>query len=254
MADYGVFPKRYDLVVCRITKIDPHSASCEVVEFKKNGLIQATEVAKRWVRDIREFLKEGQYIVCRVLDVDRNSNTVILSAKRLSREESDRKLNEFKREKKSEKLLELVAKGLNKNLQEAYSEIGYKMQNEFGSLTKAFEMAKKNPEIFRKKQLPKIWSDSILEFVEKNIADKIHEIRVDMKLMCFGPNGVEVIKNVLSSVKEFEVKYVSAPNYILFGKGKNHKDLRSKMVAQAEWISKEMQKSEGQASFEIMEK
>ena len=155
----GDLPKRHDLVICRVTKIDPHSASVEVIEYKKVGLIHASEVAKRWVRDIREFLKEGQYIVCKVMDVDRRTNTVILSAKRLSREESDRKLNEFKRERKSEKMLEQIAKTLGKTLEQAYNEVGFTLQNEFGSLTKTFEMVEKNPELFKKRELPEKWKN-----------------------------------------------------------------------------------------------
>jgi len=247
-------PKRYDLVVCRITKIDSHSASCEVIEYKMNGLIYAAEVAKRWVRDIREFLKEGQYIVCRVLDVDRNRNTVLLSAKRLTREESDRKLAAFKREMKSEKILELIAKKMNKNLQDAYKEVGYQLQEEFGSFTKSFEIAEKNPELFRKKGIPKIWADKIIEFLEKEAAEKIHEVKAKLKLVSYKPDGVEAIKKALSGIRGFEVKYVSAPSYMLVGKGNNYKDMKAKIMQEAEAVVKEIQKSGGEASFEIVEK
>ena len=251
--DYN-FPKRYDLVVCRITKIDSHSASCEVIEYKKNGLIYATEVAKRWVRDIREFLKEGQYIVCRVLDLDRNTNTVLLSAKRLSREESDRKMAAFKREMKSEKVLEMIAKKLNKTLEDAYNEVGYKMQDEFGSFTKAFEIAEKNPELFKGRGLSEKWVAEIIDFVVKTASEKVYEAKVKMKLVSYRPNGVELIKKTLGSVKGMEVKYISAPTYMLVGKGKNYKDLKTKLNAEAELIVKEINKSGGEASFEALEK
>ena len=246
-------PRKYDLVVCRITKIDSHSASCDVVEYKINGLIYATEVAKRWVRDIREFLKEGQYIVCRVLDYDRNSNTLLLSAKRLTREESDRKLNEFKRERKSEKVLDLIAKKQNKTLEQAYSEVGHILQEEFGSLTKAFEIATKNPPLFKNRGLPGSWVESIIDFLEKNASEKIHEITAKLKLISYRPNGVEVIKKSLSKVEGFEVKYISAPIYMLVAKGKNYKDLKSKIILTAEEITKEVAKSGGEGSFQIIE-
>ena len=246
-------PRRYELVVCRVTKIDPHSASVEVMEYKISGLINATEVAKRWVRDIREFLKEGQYIVCRVMDFDRRTNTVLLSAKRLSREEGDRKLNEFNRERKSEKVLELMAKNLNKSLEDAYNEVGYKLQDEFGSLTKAFEIATKNPTLFKNRGLPKTWTDQIADFLEKTAAEKTYEIKAKLKLVSYKPNGVEIIKKTLSSISGFEVKYISAPNYLLIAKGKNYKDLKNKLSLTAEGVTKEISKSGGEASFEILE-
>ena len=250
----GDLPKRHDLVICRVTKIDPHSASVEVIEYKKVGLIHASEVAKRWVRDIREFLKEGQYIVCKVMDVDRRTNTVILSAKRLSREESDRKLNEFKRERKSEKMLEQIAKTLGKTLEQAYNEVGFTLQNEFGSLTKTFEMVEKNPELFKKRELPEKWKAEIMAFVEKSLSEKVHDLKINLRLISYKEDGVEIIKKVLSGVKGYEVKYISAPNYTMSGTGKNYKELKAKMTVEAENVVKEMSKNGGEASFQVMEK
>ena len=251
----GKLPHRFELVICKIIRINPHSAIAEIGEYHTTGLIHASEVAKKWVRDIRDFLKEGQYIVCRVMDIDRQTLNISLSAKRVSREESTRKLNEFNREKRAEKLLELVAKDLGKTLEEAHSEVGYEMMEQFGPLSKAFEIAVKNEELFRSKGLPKKWVDKLVEIAKKNYEEKEHEIKVELKLVSYNPSGIDVIKSAISNNSgKFELKYISAPTYLLIGKGKNYKDLKAKISSAAESIVKEVNKSSGDASYSLVEK
>ena len=122
-------PSYGELVICKITKIHPNSAFAELIEYEKNGMIHVSEVALKWVRDIREFLKENQYIVCRVMKVE--GDNIFLSVKRVRREDSERKLNEFKRENKTEKMLELAGKNMGKNLEQVYDEVGHRLQEEF---------------------------------------------------------------------------------------------------------------------------
>ena len=96
-------PSRGELVICRIRKIYPNSVTAELTEYGMTGMIHVSEVASRWVRNIREFLKENQYVICRVIGVDGES--IQLSAKRVRYEEKTARMNEFKRERKAEKLL-----------------------------------------------------------------------------------------------------------------------------------------------------
>ncbi len=248
------YPNRWELVVCKITKIDPHSATAEMIEYKKSGYIHASEVAKRWVINIKEFLKEGQYVVCRVMDVDRNRNAISLSVKRVDQAEGQRKLNEFKRELKGEKFLEQAAKALNKTLDQANKEIGHLITEEFGTASKMFEFAIKNPELVKKKGIPKTWLDVIFEVAQKNYTEKVHEMRVNLKLVSYKPDGVETIKKALMDLpKDIQVKYISAPNYLLIGKNTNPKELKSKLSAAADSVVKKIHGSSGEASFELVE-
>ncbi len=247
------YPNRYELVICKITKIDPHSATAELIEYKKSGYIHASEVAKRWVINIKEFLKEGQYVVCRVMDVDRFKNAISISVKRVDRPEAQRKMNEFKRELKGEKFLEQVAKSLGKTMDHVEKEIRTLITEEFGTASKMFEFAIKNTEILKKKGLPKNWVDAIIETAKKNYTEKVHEIRVNMKIVSYRPDGVELIKKILLELpKEIEVKYISAPNYLLISKSTNPKELKLKLTEAADSVVKKIGPS-GEASFELVE-
>ena len=249
MGDKGL-PKRNELVVCRIRKINPHSAIAYMIEYERTGLIHVSEVASRWVRDIREFIKENQYVVCRVMHAD--NEHVSLSLKRVHREDTARKLNEFKRERRSGKLLEMCGNLLKKSPEETRKEIIPVLVEEFGSLTKTFEMALKNPDIFKTKDIPKKWTDAIIDIAKKNYAEKMFSVKGELRLTTYEPDGADVIKNALLKAKRqgLEVRYISPPRYVVIGTGKNYKEVENKVKTIGENIAKDFEKH-GEASFEL---
>jgi translation initiation factor 2 subunit 1 len=243
-------PKRWELVVCRIRKINPHSALAYLVEYDRVGLIHVSEVASRWVRDIREFIKENQYVVCRVLEAD--SEHISLSLKRVYREDTTRKLNEFKRERRSGKLIEMCGRLLKKSAEDVRKEIVPVLIEEFGSLTKTFEIALRNPDLLQRKKIPKGWIEAIIDIAKKNYAEKTFAVKGELKLITHKPDGIGIIKKALLRAKRegLEVHYISAPKYVLIGRGKNYKEVESKVKTVGENIVKEFEK-EGEASFEL---
>jgi translation initiation factor 2 subunit 1 len=240
--------------VCRITRINPNSAFAELVEYERTGMIHVSEVAARWVRDIREFIKENQFVVCRVIGVDRDY--VSLSIKRVRQEDASSKMNEFKRENKAEKLLEMAAKAMKKTPEQAFQEVGFRLQDEFGSLSKAFEMAWKNPELLKSKGIPSQWIEPLMEIARKAYSEKTYELKAELSLMCYASNGIEIIRDVLSkAVKEngVEVKYISTPKYMVIAKGKNYKEIESKINKAAETITREINRCKGDCTFKMVE-
>lgn len=247
------YPEYGELVICKITKIHPNSAFAELTEYNRTGMIHVSEVARRWVRDIREFLKENQYVVCRVMGVE--GEHIYLSVKRVAKEQASSKLSEFKREKKAEKMLELAGKDLSKSLEESYEEIGYKLQDYFGSLTKTFDVALNNPELLLSKGVPKNWADALVKTAKKSYVEKEYEVKARLKLICYEPDGVRVIRNALSKAREndLEVRYISTPTYMLIGKGKNHRELEARVEKIAEDVVKGVEQNNGEGSFEMLE-
>jgi len=243
-------PKYGELVVCRIIRISPHSALVHVLEYDMRGMIHVSEIASRWVRDIREFVRENQYVVCRVLEA--RPDGILLSLKRVHREDTTRKLNEFKRERRSEKLLEMVGKSLGRTLEETKKEIGDYLIEEFGSYTKLFEIAMKAPDLLARKGLSEKWAKAIIEVAQKNYSEKTFQVKGLLKLMTNDPNGIEIIKKILLDAKQqgIEIKYVSAPKYVLVGEGKNYKEVESRIRTIGEDIVKEFSKH-GEAAFEM---
>jgi translation initiation factor 2 subunit 1 len=216
-------------------------------------MIHVSEVARRWVRDIREFVKEKQFVVCKVMGVE--GDHIHLSLKRVRPEQAKSKMGEFKRERKAEKMLELAAKKLGKSLEQAYDEVGHDMQENFGSMTKAFEIAVRDPELFKSKKLDKKWESALIEIAKKSYVEKEYEIKAKLSLACYEPEGLKVIQDALSGSEKsgFVVRYVSAPFYMLSAKGTNSKEIAEKVRAEAERLTKEISQNNGEGSFELLE-
>ena len=246
-------PERDELVICRITKLFPNSAYATLVEYNKTGMIHVSEVAKRWVRDIREFVKEHQYVVCRVMKVEDES--IQLSIKRVYREQSTSKLNEFKRERKAEKMLEMAGEKLGLNLDKSYDEIGYLLDENFGSISKALSFALKDPDLLKKKGVPDKWVKVLHEIAEKNYVEKEYSVIANLTLVSYASDGVKKIQKALSKAEEadLEVNYISAPKYTLQAKGNNIKELQARVEKVAEEITRELRKSGGNAEYSIVE-
>lgn len=244
-------PQPGEIVICRISSVNPNSVFAHIQQYDKEGMIHVSEVASRWVRDIREFVRENQLVVCRVMRVE--GDHISLSLKRVSREESASRLNEFKRERKSEKLLELAAKQMGVKLEQAYEDAGNDLIEKFGSLTKAFDIVAKNPNMLIKHGIKKDWADALTEVVKKSKIEKSYEVKALLELVCYKPDGVSVIKGILSKIPEsFEVKYISAPKYMLVRKGCDRRLMESEMAKTAESVVEALEKSDGCGSFRIL--
>lgn len=178
-------------------------------------MVHISEVAGKWVRDIREFVKQNKQYVCKVMRVDPDKNIINLSIKRVSRFDEKDKLNAYRQEQRAEKMLEQVASLAKKNVEQAYDEIGYLLQEKYGELYVAFEEISKNKDELDKIKIPDKWKKAILEIVEKNFKPKEVVLKAEIEMKSLAEDGVERIKSVLGKIESDEVKisYVSAPRY-----------------------------------------
>ena len=227
------------------------SVFAHIEGYDKEGMVHVSEVAGRWVRDIREFVKENQVIVCRVMRVE--GNHISLSIKRVSREEGKSRLNEFKREKKSEKMLEFAAKQAGIKLDKAYDEVGYELIDKFGSLTKAFDIADKNTEMLLKQGVKKEWAKLLTDIAEKTRGEKSYELKAELTLTSYRPDGADAIKAALAKLPAgYEAHYISAPKYIISVKGNDRKAMEAGLTKTAAAIVDGIKKNDGAASFKVL--
>ncbi|MBI4017464.1 MAG: S1 RNA-binding domain-containing protein [Candidatus Aenigmarchaeota archaeon] len=103
------FPEVNEIVIGTVKTVNPYSAFVRLDEYPCEGMVHVSEVARKWVRDIREHVREGGKVVCVVMDVDTSKGHVALSIKRVSDSTKNRRLQQWKRDQKGEKLLEKIA-------------------------------------------------------------------------------------------------------------------------------------------------
>ncbi|MBU2637591.1 MAG: S1 RNA-binding domain-containing protein, partial [Nanoarchaeota archaeon] len=106
-------PEEGEIVLCRVRKILPHSVFVDLIEYSnKEAMVHISEIAPGRIRNIRDYVKEGKQVVCKVLQLNKERGTIDISLRRVSLQQKLKKEEGFKQEQKSEKMLELVAQKL----------------------------------------------------------------------------------------------------------------------------------------------
>ena len=245
------YPSRREIIIGTVNDVNPYSVFVGLDEYpKKVGMIHISEVARKWIRDIRNWVKKGQKVVCLVLNVDEEKGHVTLSLKRVSENQKNRRLQAWKRDEKGEKILEDMAKERDMTLDEIYDKIGFNIQENFRDMLEVFETAlRKGEDYLINRGVPQEWSGEIMKVAKEKI--KLPELRIeeDIELRSFQPDGVEAIKKVLLSVskkRKIDVKYVSAPKYNISIVTKNPKEGEKILRESIADINTEIQKSGGE--------
>ncbi len=215
------FPSEGDLVICTITKVFSHGAFARLDEYAdREGFIHISEVASTWIKNIRDFVKEGQKTVAKVLSIDRAKGHVDLSVRRVGDAARKNKNQLWKRDQKADKLLELVAKKIGRTTDEAYDAVGFMLEEEYGDIYAGLEeISVRGEEVL--KDVDKAWVKPLLEFVKENVEFPSVKITGYLMLRCPASEGVEIIKETLVEARDkivvedvsLDIRYVGSPKY-----------------------------------------
>jgi len=246
------FPEQDELVMAVIKKIMPYGAFCVLPEYNNmEAFLHVSEIAPRWIKNIHEFVSEGQRHVAKIHRIDREKNQVDVSLKRVSEEEKKAKLELMQTEKRAEKLLSLALKNSKSKLTpEQADELFTK---EFGDVWSAFtEAQEKKEDAFKNIDIPAALKAEMVAIAEKNIKTPTVEISGMVTMTCWGVEGVEDVKTVLSEgEKEVGVHYLGAPRYRVTLTAPNYKDGEKKLGKVVDRMKAAAQKRGCDFSFEL---
>jgi len=249
------FPATRENVLVTAIRITPYSALCKLEEYPgKEGMIHVSEAAGKWVRDIRKFIKLNKTYVAKVLDVNESKGHITLSLKRISKKDEERKMQEYKKEQRAEKMLEILAKKKKISLDKAYELIGYDLQEKFGEMFRAFDVAYKTPQALERRGIKKEHAKLLHEIAKENIQTKKVKIRAILKLRFFTGDGSEQVKKFLKNLEKkykMNIKYISAPKYSLEIETDDPKNMQKEFENQLSTEIKNIKN--GQASYEMVE-
>ena len=216
------WPESGDYVVCNVTNVTDFGAYVELEEYKnKEGFIHISEIKAGWVKYVRDYIREGQKVVCKVLNIDKTRGHIDLSLKDVNEHQKRTKIQLWKNEQKAEKWLQIAAEiaGFGeKEVEEMY----YTFAAEFGSAYAAFEdAAVSGDSVFEKLGLDPKTAKAITEVACENIKDAFVEIAGYIDLTTNAPDGIEKIRDALEaavtsiddSEVRLEVTYVGSPRY-----------------------------------------
>lgn len=222
------FPSSGELVIGTVKEINPNSIFVQLDEYGKEGMVHISEVASKWVRDIRNWASEGEKVVCKVKDVRENKAQIDLSLKDVSDREKNKRMQQWKRDQRSDDFLETLAEKEDKTKEGIYEEVGYDLQENFKDMLEPFELGvRKGTEELERRGVDKEWASLIEEVGEEKIKVKEREVKGRLSIRSWESDGVETIKSALSEVTEnYGVKfnYISAPEYEMVKVSKDPKE------------------------------
>jgi len=217
------YPEEGEFVVATVKNIHPYGAFLKLDEYPgKEGFMHISEVAPTWVKNIRDFIKEGQKIVAKVIRVDPSKGHIDLSLKRVNQQQRKAKLQEYKRAQKAENLLKMAAEKLGKDFETAWREVWVPLEEEYGEVYAAFEDAAQNGMDVLKDLISEGWLRALEPIITSYVEIPRVTIDAEFEITVPKPNGIEIIKEALirarnraNEEKEIKVKfsYQGAPRY-----------------------------------------
>ncbi|MDR2944621.1 MAG: translation initiation factor IF-2 subunit alpha [Methanosarcinales archaeon] len=216
------WPEAGDYVVCNVTNVTDFGAYVELEEFKeKEGFIHISEIKAGWVKYVRDYIREGQKVVCKVLNIDTSRGHIDLSLKDVNEHQKRTKIQLWKNEQKAEKWLQIAAETIGLD-DRTVEKLYHDFVAEFGSAYAAFEEAAvAGPSVFDGMPINNKMVETVVNVARENIKDAFVEIAGYVDLTTSAPDGIESIRSALKAAVEtvdgddvhIEVTYVGSPRY-----------------------------------------
>ena len=251
------WPDEGDNVVCSVKRVTDFGAFVELDEYgHKEGLIHISDVASGWVKYIRDHVREGQKIVCKVLYVDTAKHHIDLSLKDVNEHQRREKIQEWKNEQKAEKWIEYVAKTV-KISTEDLLKLTDLFYDKFGSVYAAFEKSRfEGTSILIKIGVGKEVADAIAKVAHDNLKKPQVEISGYIDLTCYLPDGIEHIKKALGIANKVDneeinvdISYVGAPRYRIHVTAPDYKKAEGVLKKAAQSAINLIEKAGGSGEF-----
>ncbi len=252
------WPEVGDLVIATVVSITDYGAYVRLDEYDKEGLLHVSEVASRWVRNIRDYVREGQKVVLKVLRVQADKGQVDLSRRRVTKRDKKEKILSWKKDRKAESLLRTAAEKMNLSFEEAYEKAGSLIEKSFGDLHDGLEKtAKEGADVLLDLGVEKELANTLAEIAQEKIQISLVNVKGILELQNPNPKGVLAIKETLKNAKEIgesegadvSVYLVSPPNYRIVVSAEDYKTAESILEKATSFAVDYISKNGGKGSF-----
>lgn len=240
-----------------VSKVFPYGAFVKLDDYAGvEGMIHVSEISAKWVKNIRDHVREGDTIVIKILRVDQGKGHVDLSLKGVKASQKKRIVDQKKQDQKAAKLIELAGKNLKDedNVKNIINILDDKFQGAYDAL----EHAKKDSiSVLKNIGIDDKWLKALEKIVDEHVTLPKVSIKVVMELHADGPDGVDVIKSALVKAKsqvpeeiKTVFKYVGAPRYKMELTALDYKTLEKCLENITKAVTEEMTGNNGTVAVE----
>ena len=217
------WPESGELVIATIESVMDYGAYANLDEYQKRGFLHISEISSARVRNVRDYVREKQKMVLKVVHVNLEKGHIDLSLRRVTKRERIEKVKAWKKERKGEVLLRAVAEKVGLPVEEVYQKAGTILEERFG-LYEGFEEAlKEGPEALAKLGIPEDIAKAFAQVAEERIRIKMVKVKGVLEIRCMKRNGVGCIRDAFIGAKKslkakdakIEFYVIAAPKYSL---------------------------------------
>lgn len=252
------WPEVGELVVATVERITDYGAYVKLDEYDKEGLLHISEISSTWVKNIRDFVREKQKVVLKVLRVNTKKGHVDLSLRRVTKRDKREKIQLWKKEKRAESLLDNASEELNISTKEIYEKAGVPIQEKFGGIYRGLETtAKEGATVLTELGIAKEIAVVLERIAKERIRIPVVKITGLLELECTKPDGAVIIRDTLlraqnikkSKGTEVRVYTVSPPSYHIEVLAENYKKAETLLKKATDTALQTITKMGGQGSF-----
>jgi len=253
------WPETGEMVVATVSRIESYGAYVALDEYNnKEALLHISEISSRWVRNIRNHVRENQKVVLQVLRVDPSKGQVDLSLRRVNKDDRRKKIEQWKKTRKAETLLKQAATELKMTPEDLFSEIIPKLNEANVSLYDTLEQAaKKGVKIIIDLGITEKTAEALAKIAAEKIIVKGVTVQGVFEVVAMGSRGVEEIKDVFHTIRDLGEETESTVNLYTLGSPKYRVEVTAEDYKKAELAldrvvkqaEKEWSEHEGTLSF-----
>ena len=215
------WPEYGDLVIATIEKVMDYGAYANLEEYNRQGFLHISEISSARIRKIRDYVRENQKLVLKVIRVEVEKGHINLSLRRVTKRERIEKNKRWKKDRKGEALLKEVAEKVGLPLHEVYQRAGTILEEEYGLYDGFEKVVKEGVDVLTKLDIPEDLAKVIAQVAEERIKIKMVKVRGVLEVRCMKPNGVKCIqaafigagKSYRAKDAKIEFYVIAAPRY-----------------------------------------
>lgn len=251
------YPEAGDLIIATIESVTTYGAYAKLDEYDKRGLLHVSEISSSWIRNIRDYVREGQKTVLKVLRVDPEKGHIDLSLRRVTKRAKIEKIRSFKQDRKAEALLREIQEKLAIPNEEFYSEAVARVEEKFNLYEALEKTAKEGADFLTKLGVPEDLAKVFAEVAADRIPVKLVKVKGTLEIRSPKPNGVKIIKNSFlkakkaEKTKDAEIRFyvTAAPKYSVEVSAENYKQAEEVLQKVTQSVVSNVVAAGGQGTF-----
>jgi translation initiation factor 2 subunit 1 len=251
------WPETGELVIATVESVMDYGAYANLDEYHRRGFLHISEISSARIRNVRDFVRENQKMVLKVLRVDVEKGHIDLSLRRVTKRERIEKIKSWKKDRKGEALLHAVAEKVGLSVDEVYQKAGLPLEEKYG-LYEGFEkVVKDGIEVLTKLNIPEDLANAIVQVAEERIKIKLVKVRGVLEVRCSKANGVKCIQEAFIGAKKsqkakdakIEFSIIAAPRYSVEVSADNWKRAEELIEKVGENVVENITKAGGHGEF-----